>query len=346
MRLTSTSAPSPRRSLWLARGLALVALGIVLYLFWPLLGELRAAAHLFTTARWAWFPFILAVQAVSYALLAWLNELALRPFPGRPIGLGRMAALLTSMAFIEVAIPSAGASGVVLRARLLGRQGYSSEVSLFTLGVETFFLGVVWAGIALLGLAYLFSNGVLHQEQILVLLALALAVGLLLWRLWRLLGDPSRSRALLLRGVDFWNRRLAPLPHLGALDPGKIESRLEQFHAGLFRLQRIPLWKFLAAAVGRVTLDIATLGACFLFFGYSIPPATLLIGYSLILIASGLAALPGGLGMADLSIPALFLRLGVGGAVALSAGLTYRLLAFWLVRFIGFLAWQLLEGGG
>jgi len=346
MRSTQTSSSSSRRSLWFQRGLALVALGVVLYLFWPLLGELRAAARLFTTARWAWLPFILTIQAASYALLAWLNELALRPFSGRPLGLGRMAALLTSMAFIEVAIPSAGASGLVLRARLLGRQGYSAEASLFTLGVETFFLGVVWIGMALLGLAYLVSNSVLRPGQVLVLLALALTAGLLLWYLWRLLGDPSRSRALLLRGVEFWNRRLASQPHLGRLDAGRIESRLKRFHSGLSRLQRIPLWKFLVAAVGRVTLDIATLGGCFLFFGYSIPLGTLLIGYSLILIASGLAALPGGLGMADLSIPALFLRLGVGGAVALSAGLTYRLVAFWLVRFIGFLAWQFLEEHG
>jgi hypothetical protein len=33
----------------------------------------------------------------------------------------------------------------------------------------------------------------------------------------------------------------------------------------------------------------------------------------------------------------------VAGSVALAAGLTYRLIAFWLLRFIGFISWQLLE---
>lgn len=341
MHLTPASSTSSRRSIWLQRGLALLAFGVALYLFWPLLGELRAAARIFIAARWEWFPLVLGIQAVSYALLAWLNELALSPFSGRPLGLGRMAALLASMAFIEVAIPSAGASGVVLRARLLGKHGYSPEASLFTLGVETFFLGVIWSGVALIGLTYLLFNGALHGWQVALVLSLALAVGLSLWYGWRLLDDPHRSRALLLRGVRFWNRRvIRPLP---VLDQGKIESRLEQFQSALSRLRRVPLWKFLTAAMGRVLFDMATLEACFLFFGEPLSPVVLLIGYSLILTVSGLAALPGGLGLADLSIPGLFLKLGVQGAVALSAGLTYRLIAFWLVRFVGFLAWQFLE---
>jgi uncharacterized protein (TIRG00374 family) len=334
-------AASSRRTLWLQRGLALLALGVALYLFWPLLGELRAAARVFLTARWEWFPLVLAIQVVSYALLAWLNELALRPFAGRSPGLGRMAALLTSMAFIEVAIPSAGASGVVLRARLLGKYGYSPEASLFSLGVETFFLGLIWSGVALVGIGYLLSDGALQGWQVALLFLLALTAALLLWGAWRLLEDPQRSHALLLRAVRFWNRRVfRPLP---LLDENKIASRLEQFLSEVTQLRRVPLWKFLAAASGRVLLDIATLGACFLFFGEPLPASALLIGYSLILTASALAALPGGLGLADLSIPGLFLKLGVQGAVALSAALTYRLVAFWLIRFVGFLAWQFLE---
>jgi uncharacterized protein (TIRG00374 family) len=122
-----------------------------------------------------------------------------------------------------------------------------------------------------------------------------------------------------------------------------VESRYQQFQSNFSQLRRVAIWKFFTAAMGRVLLDIATLEACFLFFGKPLPVGTLLLGYSLILTTSGLAALPGGLGLADLSIPGLFLRLGVQGAVALSAGLTYRLVAFWLVRFAGFLSWQYLE---
>ena len=72
-------------------------------------------------------------------------------------------------------------------------------------------------------------------------------------------------------------------------------------------------------------------------FGYTIAPETLLIGYGLIFTSSGLSALPGGLVMTEAFVPVIFSPLGVPGAVALAAGLTYRLIAFWMVRFVGYI---------
>ena len=69
----------------------------------------------------------------------------------------------------------------------------------------------------------------------------------------------------------------------------------------------------------------------------------MLTGYGMILVLSGLASLPGGLGVADVSVPVVFAGLGVQAPIALAAGLTYRLVAFWLLRFLGFVSWQVLE---
>jgi uncharacterized protein (TIRG00374 family) len=90
-------------------------------------------------------------------------------------------------------------------------------------------------------------------------------------------------------------------------------------------------------------LDVASLGACFLAFNYFISFGVLLTGYGLMLLLSGLASLPGGLGMADLSLSVIYARLGAPGAVAVAAALSYRLIAWWLLRFIGFVSWQVLE---
>ena len=91
---------------WLRRGISLVALAVVVYLFWPLLKEIRAAARLFASARWGWLVAAGALQLASYSGLTWLNVLALRPFPGR-IGFWRLMLVLTTMAFITSAVPSA-----------------------------------------------------------------------------------------------------------------------------------------------------------------------------------------------------------------------------------------------
>jgi uncharacterized membrane protein YbhN (UPF0104 family) len=47
--------------------------------------------------------------------------------------------------------------------------------------------------------------------------------------------------------------------------------------------------------------------------------------------------------MTDAIVPVIFSWISVPGSVALAAGLTYRLIAFWLVRFVGFISWQVLE---
>jgi uncharacterized membrane protein YbhN (UPF0104 family) len=47
--------------------------------------------------------------------------------------------------------------------------------------------------------------------------------------------------------------------------------------------------------------------------------------------------------MTEALVPVIFSRLGVPGAIALAAGLTYRLIAFWLVRFVGYISWLILE---
>jgi hypothetical protein len=60
----------------------------------------------------------------------------LRPLPGC-IGFYRLMFVLTAMAFITSAVPSGGADGVVLRARMLGNFGCSVEVRL-----ETFHAGL------------------------------------------------------------------------------------------------------------------------------------------------------------------------------------------------------------
>jgi hypothetical protein len=122
--------------IWIKRGFFLAALGVLVYLFLPLLGEIEAAAGLLLTANWIWLPLILSVYLTSYTFLTWLNSMALKPFEGT-IHFPKLAAVLTSIAFIEVAVPSGGVSGVALRARLLSKHGqFSFEGSTFSLILE------------------------------------------------------------------------------------------------------------------------------------------------------------------------------------------------------------------
>jgi uncharacterized protein (TIRG00374 family) len=327
--------------IWFKRALTLVLFAVLLYLFWPMIGDLRDAAGLFINAKWGWLVIAVLIQFVSFACLAALNFLLLRSFKGR-ISFWRVLAILPTTAFIEVAVPSAGASGVVLRARYLGQNGYAPEVAAFTFLLESVYLGVALVFVALGGFWYLVRNGELHPPQIAILALLALILlvsgAIALW------AGQKRQRALKVALIlsNQWNR-LALKIRKKPYSPEQVTTRVDSFYDGLAHLGSRSHWPFLFFSFSRRILDVATLGACFIAFSYSVLPGVLLTGYGLMLLLSGLGALPGGLGLTEVSLAVIFARLGAPGAVAIAAALAYRLIAFWLLRFIGFINWQVLE---
>ncbi len=324
---------------WWRIALSVVLLGLLLWFFWPLLGEIKAAANLFRTAEWIWFLVAILIQVISYGFLTWLNALSLEPFSGE-IKFVPLAGVLTSMAFISVAIPSAGVSGIALRVHLLRKYDYLPEEALFSLVVETTLEFVALVTVALVGIAYLIHSGGLTLINVLGLVLLGVLAFVMGWIFWRVLSDYERSKQVLEKIVGLWNRygsRFKPLNF------DELDERLIYFNQNLNRYPRSSLIKLPLSAYGKVILDVITLGVCFRLFGYSIAPDTLLVGYGLILTMSGVSALPGGLVMTDAFVPVIFSRLGVPGSVALAAGLTYRLIAFWMVRFAGYISWLILE---
>lgn len=326
---------------WFRRILALAGLGVVLYLFWPLVGELRQAAALFRQAHWWWLGGAALLQLISYTCLTALNYFLLRPFSGK-ISFWRLEGILLAIAFIEVGLPSGGMSGVVLRARMLGRGGYSFEVSTFTLALEMTFLSLVMVAVSFFGFWYLIHIGNMNSAQLALLvgvMAVIFALGTLAVWAGR---DRERAKYWSQKLVSRWSLLTSQMRQV-SYSPEKIIARVDSFYDSLAHLKWTPRWPFSLAATGRVALDVATLSACFAAFSYVISPSILLTGYGLMQLLSGLAALPGGLGVADASLAVIYARLGAPGAVAVAASLTYRLIAFWLLRFVGFVCWQILE---
>jgi glycosyltransferase 2 family protein len=328
-----------RTKVWLRRGLSALLFIVLLYFFLPLLGEIKAAAALFRTASWIWFGIAILVQIASYACLTWLNSLALQPFQGK-IAFTRLAAVLTSMAFIQVAVPSLGISGVALRVHLLRRSGYRPEDSLASLVVETLGEVIAITTLVLFGVAFVIGSGVSAMSQVLRYFLFLLILLLPAGYLWHVIVDPHRTHTHLVYLAALWDRFGG---RWGKLNVAAAEARVDEFRCNMRNYRQVPFWKLGLSSYGKVILDVATLGAAFYMFGYPISLSDLMIGYGLILLFSGSAALPGGMLMTEASVPVIFSWLGVPGSVALAAGLVYRLIAFWMVRFIGYFTWHALE---
>jgi uncharacterized protein (TIRG00374 family) len=330
---------SERTRTRLKRGVSALLLVALVYFFMPLLGELKAAAALFRDANWLWFGIAIVVQIFSYTALTWLNSLALQPFSGK-IAFTRLAAVLTSMAFIQVAVPSMGISGVVMRVHMLKKSGYRSEDSLASLVVETLGEAIAITTLVLIGVVFVHSMGVSVISQLIRYFLVAFIFLRLIVYILRVVSDPALTRSHLVFFASKWDRLDW---RWGKLNVEKVEDRLTEFRCNMRNYQKVPKWKLGLSSYGKVILDVGCLGAAFYMFGYPISASDLLIGYGLILLFSGSAALPGGLVMTEASVPVIFSWLGVPGSVALAAGLVYRLIAFWMVRFIGYFCWHALE---
>jgi uncharacterized protein (TIRG00374 family) len=330
-----------KRPSWFKIIFTVIAFGVMIYLFWPLIGEIRNAAQLFLTIRWNWAILAIVTQVCSYAFLTGLNLALLRPFPGR-IGFLRLMAVLPATAFIQIAIPSGGLSGVVLRTRLLGKNGYSSVASTVTMLLESIYLAAVMIFVSSAGVWYLINAGDLKTKQLVfagVLIIVLFGGGAWIYRTG---SDRQRGTALSLKVLNTWNRLLEKFKRPPQSTDDWL-ARLDEFYQGLAHLEKTPIWHFLFFSAGRVVLDVASLGLCFKAFDFAISPGILLTGYGMILVFSGMSTLPGGMALADVSLAVIYSRLGAPGAVSVAAALSYRLISFWMVRFTGFITWQFLE---
>lgn len=89
-------------------------------------------------------------------------------------------------------------------------------------------------------------------------------------------------------------------------------------------------------AVLNIGFDMFTLYVLFLAAGYQLPISMLLAGYGVPLLVGRLPITPGGAGLVEATMTAVFIGLGAPSGSAVVAVLGYRLLSFWIPTFLGF----------
>jgi uncharacterized protein (TIRG00374 family) len=98
-------------------------------------------------------------------------------------------------------------------------------------------------------------------------------------------------------------------------------------------------------AIANIVFDMLTLYFLFMAAGYNVSLGVLFAGYGLPLILGKMAfLLPGGVGVIEGSMVALYDSLRVPNAVSVVVILGYRLFSFWLPTLLGFAAATYLSG--
>ncbi|MDD2521474.1 MAG: lysylphosphatidylglycerol synthase transmembrane domain-containing protein [Anaerolineaceae bacterium] len=100
----------------------------------------------------------------------------------------------------------------------------------------------------------------------------------------------------------------------------------------------------LLGTIGYYGFDLLAMYLVFRAAGYNISAGVLFAGYGLPLLLAKMAFIvPGGLGVIETSMAALFTSLGVPADVAVVVILGYRLISFWIPVMIGFLVYFLIN---
>jgi uncharacterized protein (TIRG00374 family) len=292
---------------------------------------------------------VLGVMSVSLVSLAGLAQVISYLGSGyllkaiADIGKPRLSIVrgaLITMAASSIGLVAGGWAGTALATYRWVRKSEADPEQAALAGVlPTLFNNALLAVVAVVGLAYLWLTGQLSSAEeagevlfaaFLGLALAALVVGLCRKTLMERLVITAAGRVT----------RLLRRPY----DPDALRQRISNVYRGLSRLgKRRWIQPVLGAAIN-IGFDMLTLYLLFDAAGQAADPGMLLAGYGLTFLLGKAAFLfPGGVGVMESGMAAIFTNLGIPGSTSVAVILGYRLVSFWIPALLGFAAIGLLQ---
>jgi uncharacterized membrane protein YbhN (UPF0104 family) len=329
--MTRDSHPTPpplRVRLWSSL-LLLLLLGLAVHLLLPQLTALSHSLQVLKAMPLWIVALAVAAQIGSYLGSGYLLQ-AIVATAGQRLSVIR--GTIVTMAAYSVGLVAGGSVGIAAATyRWVVGSGVGGEGALLAGWLPNLFNSGILIVAAFLGMMILLIARDLTAWQIasfgLVVLVLGLIAGAFLWGVrYRL----QLSR-LAVRVAARW-ARLRRRPY----DPAPTEEAVGRLF-GAWDTLRAGGWRGPAlGATINVVFDMLTLYFLFVAAGHAVSPETLLAGYGLPLLLAKVTFLPGGVGVVEGTMAALYGSLGVPPAVTVVVILGYRLISFWLPSLLGF----------
>jgi uncharacterized protein (TIRG00374 family) len=324
----SSSTPQLTVRLWRYLSLLLL-LGLAVYLLLPQLATFEHSLQVLEgMAAWAVALAVLA-QVLSYLGSGYLLQAIVAVVDER---LSIVRGTLVTMGAASIGLVAGGSVGVAAATyRWIHGSGVGAEGSLLAGWLPNLFNTGVLLVTSVLGLAYLLLVHDLSLAQMLsfglVLLILGFIAAAVLWGVHR---RPRLTRwavQLASRWAALRRRPVDPSATEAAM--GRLFSAWDMLRAGGWRGPAL-------GATLNMVFDMLTLYFLFVAAGHAVGPGVLLAGYGLPLLLGKVTLLPGGVGIVEGTMAALYSSLGVPDAVMVVVILTYRFISFWLPSLLGF----------
>lgn len=216
--------------------------------------------------------------------------------------------------------------------RWVRKSGVSKEGSGLAGTLPTMFNNAILILLSTVGIVYLLLVHELSSMQFYVFLMfltlLSLSALAVVW------GRKHRKKFKARAGkIAVFFSRIGNRPY----NPSPVEDFVNRFFAALDVLHKGGWQRPALAAAFSISLDMLTLYFFFIAAGHPVRLSILLVGYGLpILFGKTAFLIPGGVGIVESTMAALYTGLGVPGPIVVVVILSYRMFSFWIPTIIGF----------
>ena len=310
--------------------LTLIFLGLAVHLILPQIASFESSLQIIRTmALWAVLLAALA-QIISYIWYGYLINSVLSIVNQR-ISILKGTAITLAAASMGMLVGGTFGNAAATY-RWVGKAGISKEGSGLAGALPTIFNNIVLIVLAAAGTIYLLMVHELSSVQFyaffLVLTLMSLGILAISW------GRKHRTRfkVEIVRTAAFFvrafNRPYNPTPTENSVD--RFFVALDMLHEGGWQHPAL-------ASAFAISFDMLTLYFFFIAAGNPISPSVLLVGYGLPMLFGKMAFLiPGGVGVVESTMAAIYTGLGVSDAIAVAVILSYRMFSFWIPTLFGF----------
>ncbi|KPK02369.1 MAG: hypothetical protein AMJ56_21045 [Anaerolineae bacterium SG8_19] len=317
----------------------LLLLGLAVHLILPQIVSLQHSAGVIRQMAWWMVALAALAQVASYLGSGYLMQ-SLVSMTGQRLSL--IKSIVITLSAYSVGLVAGGMVGNSASAfRWLKQGGVSAQSASLASTLPPLINNLLLLFLAFFGLIHLL---LVHEATLLEEIAFALIlfvdgtiVLLLIWGI----AHPAQLTRLIDRFSTHWDR-LFRRQHDHQQSQDLVDQILNTWAAlrqGGWRGPTLgTLWN--------TGFDLLTLYLLFMASGYRVGFGLLLTGYGLPLLLGKVGFLPGGVGIVEGTMVALYTGLSVPAAIAVVVVLAYRVLSFWIPTLLGFPLVPFLERSG
>lgn len=318
----------------------LIILGLAVHLILPQLTSLERSINVIES---------MAIWAVSLAVVAQLFSYLGSGYQVHTIvaivhqRISVLFGVIIALAAYSIGLVAGGVFGnTAATYRWVRKMGVSVEGAGLAGTLPVILNNITLIFITSIGLFYLLIIHQLTTSQtiifILILLLLLVFIGVIIWGVRHRL----QLTSLAIRLAGRWARI-----NKRSYTAADTEDTMERMFKAWDALSHSGWQRPLLGAGMNIGFDILTLYFLFIAAGYQVGPGVLFAGYGMPLLLGKMAFLiPGGVGVVEGTMAALYKGLGVPDPVVVVVILIYRLFSFWLPSLIGFPAAAYLQRSG